>query len=72
MPNPRVTVRVPQNLYNQLPTDERERSTLLLQLLNDYYNPPEPAAQLAKMQQQIDALEQAIAKHLKQSTYRIQ
>jgi hypothetical protein len=60
MPNPRVTVRVPQNIYDQLPTDERERSRLLLRLMEEYYNPKNPESELANLKVRVEALERKL------------
>lgn len=60
MPNPRVTVRVPQNIYDQLPTDERERSQLLKRLLEEYYNPKNPENELANLKVRVEALERRL------------
>ncbi|NJL54690.1 hypothetical protein HC928_05465 [bacterium] len=60
MPNPRLTVRVPQNLYQQLPTDERERSALLLRLLEAHYNPTKPEDEIAVLKARVDALERKL------------
>ncbi len=60
MPNPRVTVRVPQNIYEQLPTDERERSRLLLRLMEEYYNPKNPESELANLKVRVEALERRL------------
>ena len=60
MPNPRVTVRVPQNIYDQLPTDERERSRLLLKLLHEHYNPTSAEAKLTDLQVRVEQLEHRI------------
>lgn len=53
MPNPRVTFRCPEDIYQQLPADERERSRLLLQLLNEHFNPRTPEDKLAQLEYQI-------------------
>lgn len=50
-------MRVLQNIYAQLPTDERERSRLLLRLMEDYYNQKNPESELAKLKVRVKALE---------------
>jgi len=60
MPNPRVTVRVPQNIYDQLPTDDRERSSLLKRLLEEYYNPKNPESELVNLKVRVKVLERRL------------
>jgi prefoldin subunit 5 len=55
--NPRLQVRVPRSLYAQLPTDEKERSRLVLKLLEDYYNPVSADAAIANLRVRIEQLE---------------
>jgi hypothetical protein len=69
MPNPRVTVRVPQNIYNALPANPEERSAFLLEAITAKLNPPEPEDELAKVKRQLASLEtvvSAMQKHFPQ------
>lgn len=66
MPNPRITVRVPQNIYEQLPSDEKERSAFLLEAINAKLNPPTPEDELAQLKQRLQQVEvtmQAMKRH---------
>lgn len=67
MANPRVTFRCPPDLYAKLPDDERERSALILALLQRHYEQPQDAEQaIAQLQQKVKVLETAFAKHFMQ------
>jgi hypothetical protein len=61
MPNPRVTVRLPENIYSQLPTDERERSTFLIEAITQKLNPPAPEDELAQLKRRVESLERRLA-----------
>jgi hypothetical protein len=63
MPNPRITFRCPEHLYSRLPEDERERSQLLLRLLEQHYDPSDLAAQIERHEQRITALEERLKNH---------
>jgi len=60
MPNPRVTVRVPQEIYDQLPTDERERSQLLKRLLEEYFHPVDPEDRITQLERRVGAMERRL------------
>jgi len=60
MPNPRVTVRVPQEIYDQLPTDERERSQLLKRLLEEYFNPVDAEDRITQLERRVGAMERRL------------
>jgi metal-responsive CopG/Arc/MetJ family transcriptional regulator len=57
MANPRITFRIPEDLYRQLPTDDRERSALIRRLLEDYLNPRNPESELANLKARVERLE---------------
>ncbi|MBF2045949.1 MAG: hypothetical protein EDM05_042585 [Leptolyngbya sp. IPPAS B-1204] len=57
MPNPRITVRIPQNIYEQLPSDEKERSAFLLEAIQAKLNPPNPEDELAQLKQRLQQVE---------------
>lgn len=66
MPNPRVTVRVPQNIYEQLPADSEQRSAFVLEAIQAKLSPPEPADELAQLKQrlqQVETMMQAMQRH---------
>jgi hypothetical protein len=51
-------------LYAKLPDDERERSALILALLQRHYEQPQDAEQaIAQLQQKMKVLEAAFNKH---------
>jgi DNA repair photolyase len=60
MPNPRVTIRVPQNIYEQLPSDEKERSAFLLEAIQAKLNPPDPEDELAQLKRRVEVLEKQV------------
>lgn len=66
MPNPRITVRVPQNIYEQLPSDEKERSAFLIEAIQAKLNPPDPEDELGQLKQrlqQVEVMMQAMKRH---------
>lgn len=60
MPNPRVTVRFPVELYQQLPTDERERSRLIIEAVQSKLNPPEPEDEVSILKGRVEAIEKRL------------
>jgi uncharacterized lipoprotein len=66
MPNPRITFRLPQNIYDQLPTDAEARSAFVLEAIQAKLNPPAPEdemAQLNRRLQQVEVMMQAMKRH---------
>jgi len=61
MPNPRVSFRCPSEIYAKLPTDERERSKYILDLIRKDLAANDPQAQVLKLQQQMEQLQAAMA-----------
>lgn len=61
MPNPRVTVRLPQNIYEQLPADERERSAFLLEAIAQKLNPPTPEDEISQLKRRVERLERQLS-----------
>ena len=57
MPNPRLSFRIPPELFEKLPTDADERSQLLKRLLEEYCNPKKPESELAELKVRVEALE---------------
>jgi hypothetical protein len=52
MPNPRITMRVPVEIYDQLPAKSEARSQWLLDAIQQKLNPPQPQDELAQIKQQ--------------------
>jgi hypothetical protein len=67
MPNPRITFRVPTEIYDQLPSDAEARSEWLLDAIKQKLSPPEPEDELGKVKRQLqnlDAIVQAMRQQL--------
>lgn len=61
MPNPRIQLRVPQNIYEQLPTDERDRSLFIQEAISAKLNPPTPEAEIEQLRRRVEAIERQLA-----------
>jgi hypothetical protein len=61
MPNPRITVRVPKTIYEQLPTNADERSAFVLAAIQTKLNPPTPEDELSQLRRRVERLEQRLA-----------
>jgi capsule polysaccharide export protein KpsE/RkpR len=61
MPNPRITFRCPEPIYSQLPQNEKERSQLLLNLLESHYNPTKPEDRITMLTARVEALEKRLS-----------
>jgi len=57
MPNPRLTVRIPEELEAKLPADSKERSALILELLKRHFDPQTPEDRIARLERRIEQLE---------------
>jgi hypothetical protein len=60
MPNPRVTFRLEPEYYDQLPSDDRERSLLLKQLVVRYLAPESPEDKLSVLERRVSELERRL------------
>jgi polyhydroxyalkanoate synthesis regulator phasin len=57
MPNPRLTVRIPEPLEAKLPADSKERSALVLELLERHFDPQTPEDRITRLERRIEQLE---------------
>ncbi len=57
MPNKRLTVRIPEDIDAKLPADSRERSALVLELLQRHFDPQTPEDRITQLEQRIEQLE---------------
>lgn len=63
MPNPRLSVRMPQQLYEQLPADEKERSALIIRLIEGHLKPANPEDRLTQLERKFTTLETEFSRH---------
>lgn len=60
MPNPRISFRIPEEIYQQLPDNPEARSRFCLEAILYKLHPPKPEDELGKVKQQIANLEVAV------------
>ncbi|NJO74942.1 MAG: hypothetical protein HC833_14960 [Leptolyngbyaceae cyanobacterium RM1_406_9] len=60
MPNPLLSVRIPPELDELLPTDRGERSRVAIEALKSYLQPPDPQDELENLKRRVEALERRL------------
>ncbi|MBD2057797.1 hypothetical protein H6F88_17520 [Oculatella sp. FACHB-28] len=61
MPNPLLSVRIPPEIDELLPTDRGERSRMAIEALKAYLQPLDPQDELENLKRRVEALERRLS-----------
>ena len=60
MPNPRLSLRIPPDLMERLPQNEKERSQFVIDALLQKLEPATPEDELAQVKRRLEVLERRL------------